>query len=524
MTFSIKCRQQINKSRTIAFLCKGEDGLTAFRPSSGRAKLRISVIALVAMGAMAACASPTRGDSNDDQAISTTEHDLEAKAPVSRIVKSDQANVVSKIGSDSVVRFYYSLDGTLVEYEKNYEGDVVAHATVPGKTYQLSLHRSDESRDIELGYLVDGKLRVCGDQEIDGKKKTFSCDALFLHSNEKTPSMRNPEQRFPVIIGYSDVPAAPEDTKLGTKTFALETYSDTIDLQQWALPQINQYGTGTCYFNSATGILEWFYNKKTGTRADFSEPGLLGVYAIGELGSSIGDYSIMDSTRLLETVIPNAWMPVTDYYTSSVGFDAVYASARSAVRSVPASARVALPFKLSTERLFWYGKWQKGYTTESDYQKAVQWITQRRRPVHLQHVVNGYWHAVIMLGHKPATGEVLIKDSLGSTSMKASWRPKSWFINNTYGAVGVIEDGDTGEHDDSTAGQDVVCPRVPLSCDDIGKDQTRQFYGCCLGVTAYWCDNRNGTDSWKLQRHDCAVEGQACGATSDKGMYCIDYR
>jgi len=62
---------------------------------------------------------------------------------------------------------------------------------------------------------------------------------------------------------------------------------------------------------------------------------------------------------------------------------------------------------------------------------------EKRQPVHLQHVVSGYWHAVIMLGYNPSTGEVLVKDSLGSNHLKATWRSKQWFMSKSYGAVGV---------------------------------------------------------------------------------------
>ncbi len=351
---------------------------------------------------------------------------------ISQVVKADPDSVTAQIGDKNVVEFFYSANGKLVAYDKNYDGNVVAEEVVPGHTYRLVLERIHGESPIDLGYMIDGKLRICGTQEINGVEKKFACDALFLRASEVAET--NLDARRPVIIGYDDARVSADIVK--GRPYVYDPNTNAIDLQQWALPQINQYGTGTCYFNSATGILEWFYNKGTGHTIDLSEPALIGLYETGELGD-IGDYKILDTTNKMRGAVPNSILPVTQYYTPSADFESVSTAVADKIASIGVSDRVELPFRLSIQKLFWYGRWQNGHTTESDYQKAVEWLDTKQSPVHLQHVVGGYWHAVIMLGHKRATGEVLIKDSLGNTNLKATWRSKSWFMTNTYGAVGV---------------------------------------------------------------------------------------
>jgi len=338
----------------------------------------------------------------------------------SEVFAAPLSDVSWKMDERGVVTFWYARDGERVPYEKQYDGDVLAREAGEG-LYQLWLERGRSLPPVELGYLDHGTLSICGSFEIAGQARAFGCEALFLHS--ALPPADG--SRFPLIIGTS------EGGSLRSRSG-----SAVIDLREFARPQINQYGTGTCYFNSSAGILEWFYQQQTGNALDISEPALLGSYTLGEIGD-IGDYDLLQQTNQLPGAISDRLMPVRGYYTEDAGYEDVEGRASQEVAALPKSSRVDLPFALKLTNLFWYGRWQSGQTSEADFQRAVNWVSTREQPVHLQHVVSGYWHAVILLGYNPASGEVLIKDSLGNTNLKATWRTKKWFLDTTYGAVGV---------------------------------------------------------------------------------------
>ncbi len=363
---------------------------------------------------VAACAGPVTAE-----ALEGDGHGLSGVLR-SEVFAAPLADVSARIDERGVVTFWYADRGEWVAYQKQYEGEVVARP-VGAERYQLFLERGRELPPVQLGLLDRGALSICGTFAIDGRERSFGCDALFLHTDQPPA----PGARFPAIIGVAE-----------TATLRASSTREVVDLREHALRQINQYGTGTCYFNSSAGILEWYYHQQTGEVLNISEPALVGSYTIGEIGD-IGDYDILEKTNSLPGAIADAYLPVKSYYTESAGYEDVEQEASQAVRGLSKSKRVDLPFSLELTSLFWYGKWQSGHTTEADYQRAVRWVTSKAQPVHLQHVVSGYWHAVIMLGYNPGTGEVLIKDSLGNTNLKATWRTKQWFMDTTYGAAGV---------------------------------------------------------------------------------------
>ena len=63
--------------------------------------------------------------------------------------------------------------------------------------------------------------------------------------------------------------------------------------------------------------------------------------------------------------------------------------------------------------------------------------------MNLHYMLDGAWHSVIMIGHKPAANgrEELfqIKDSIWASNHNApgEWVRASWLLPNLYGAIGV---------------------------------------------------------------------------------------
>jgi uncharacterized protein YjdB len=390
-------------------------------------------LAILAMS-MAACSGQGESSMADPDA---GDPQSEPEAPFSEVTRAALSEVSVDIDSQGTVAFFHTVDGARVPYEKSYDGDVIAQREGENR-YHLWLKRGEDLPQIELGYLDGGTLKLCGHFEIDGQQREFDCDALFL----KTPGHSSPgpdgasPARMTAVIGYYNVASAPKDASRIELIGEPTSLDQVIDLSSYALNQINQQGTGTCYYNSTTGILEWFYNQQTGRVLDISEPSLVGAGANREM-ESVTDSDMVAKASKMAGVVPNSLMPVLSYYTSSASFGSVSSQAVTALSQIPSSSRVALPFRLTVNKLFWYGRWNSGQTTEADYQAAVNWIVQKRLPIHLQVTVGGYWHAIIMLGYNSNTGEVLIKDSLGRTDLKASWRPKTWFMTETYGAMGV---------------------------------------------------------------------------------------
>jgi thiol-disulfide isomerase/thioredoxin len=227
-------------------------------------------------------------------------------------------------------------------------------------------------------------------------------------------------------------------------------------IDEFAQSQINQYSTSTCAYNAATGIYEILYAQKTGTKRDFSEP-----YTILSGPDYPGERWFFDIYRNFDSqikkVLANDQLPVKSFYRPGLDFYAVQANAGAFYRR-NGGTPLAPDLAMQTTNLFWYGQWNNGHTTTADYERTVTWFLQHERPVNLFHVINGFWHSVIMMGYDPVSGYVLIKDSLGNTHLKGSWKSRGWFLNYTYGAIGV----QSASSDNTSINPDQLVP-TPIS-------------------------------------------------------------
>jgi hypothetical protein len=454
---------------------------------------------------MAACSS------QGEHAIAEPEHvgpQSGASSPLTEVSKAALSDVLVDIDSQGIVTFSYLLDGVRVPYVKNYAGDVVAQREGESR-YHLWLKRGGDLPHIELGYLDAGTLKICGQFEIDGQQREFDCDAMFL----KTPDHSSPgpdgtySVRLPVIIGHYSDASTPKAANGALVTDNAAYAAEVVDLSGYALNQINQYSTGTCYFNSTTGILEWFYNRQTGGVLDISEPSLVARYSEMD---SVNDYNMVAKASNISGMVPDSLIPVLTYYTPSASYNSARQQAASALTQIPSSSRVTLPFNLTVTNLFWYGRYENGHTTEADYQLAANWIVQKRQPVHLQVVVGAYWHAIVMLGYNPSTGEVLIKDSLGQTNLKATWRSKQWFMADSYGAMGVDIVG--GSCTPACGGKACGSDGCGGTCGTCPTGQTCSSAGQCVSTCTPSCSGKTcGSNGCGGTCGTCST-GQTCSS------------
>lgn len=335
-----------------------------------------------------------------------------------------QSELTVKVEIDPVTQnaqfFYFDDLGDKRFFDPMYEGSVSAHQSNDGINLIYD--------GTEIGLITSNKLYLCDRFLVQGKQKTFPCNANF-YTPQSAPSKIDynqlGSQNYSMDLSLANLP---ESLDKGTP-------DKRIDLSRFAQKQINQYATGTCAYNAATGIMEILFAMKTGKLVDFSEPYFL-VNAPPSYGE---DWFWKMYERISEetkSLTQDQYLPVKSIYKSNVKFRDAKKSASDRLRQNRTPV-VPLPYAMRGEKIFWHGKWNNSPTDEDDFENTIKWFQEHRMPVNLHHVVNGYWHSVVLIGYDPSTEKVLIKDSLGNTHIKGTWKSKSWFIEYAYGAIGV---------------------------------------------------------------------------------------
>lgn len=335
-----------------------------------------------------------------------------AQASTHSFVSSHPAteNVVLEI-HNSTASFHYRYAGQRHTYE-SMDGDRVQAVPRTGG-WDLFLDGSP------IGSVSGNGFELC--------QEPWPCSAAFYHHLPESAAKQLHDRggRFSMDI-------APTPEKRWGGPFTLEPYAQN---------QIHQYGTATCAFNAGTGIYEILYAMHTGERRNFSEPYFL-VYAPKWTGySSLWNwYGRMN--KEMTGMVPESAMPVSEFYRPRTTFYQVEDRARDYFQKKKALTE-PIPFAMRADKLFFHAKTLKGKlrvtgrASEKEFDQMVDWFQKHHMPVNLHHLINGYWHSVILLGYDPESESLLIKDSLGNTKVRGTWKSRQWFLKNAYGAIGV---------------------------------------------------------------------------------------
>jgi hypothetical protein len=378
------------------------------------------------------------------------------------VVGGELKNVLVEIvpqASELAARFYYDDAGAKHYYESMFDGSVTAVAN--GGVHSLYYRDPGATGDpVLIGTWREERreLRICDRYELpSGGSELFACNATFFNpgfSPSPLPEGFAVEQRYTMDLSLGNPSAqAP----------GLSLTSGAISLESFAQNQINQYGTATCAYNAATGVMEILAAMSGGRALNLSEP-----YYLAYAPSFSGDtswfweqYERMGADGA--AVLGDADLPVAEVYRPGVGFGAAQSRAKQRFAQT-GGARLPAPAGMKAHKIFFNAAWQGGYmrstgrTGEQDYKATVDWFVANEKPVNLHYWINGIWHSVIMIGYDPATGQVMIKDSLGNTHLKGSWKSKAWFLRYAYAAVGVTLEG-------------AVLPPVDTGGGDVGGDE-----------------------------------------------------
>lgn len=289
------------------------------------------------------------------------------------------------------------------------------------------------------------------DTEICGERFGYQdiCDAIFIQRPADQPAANNVLSIGFLEKGRMMFPAGGETVSKSGKSNPRAKFDDdsargiTVDISQHAMPQVHQRNTGTCLYNSTTGIIEWYRNLNGKTAERLSAPDVLARLA--SLDRAAESQTINDVNKHLDGVAPDQYLPTQTVYDQNPNdFMSAYNYSRQMAPTV-ASKRVRVPGIKGTV-LFMHqepaaGVRNQNFASAADMAKVRDWLVNKRRPVHFFHLYANttIWHAVIALGWDDARGLVLIKDSLGGSNYLGTWRTVAEMQRGGYGAVGTME-------------------------------------------------------------------------------------
>ena len=372
----------------------------------------------------------------------------------------DGSQIKSEIAPDNSVTFYIEINGQ--------KEPVAPMDDSPTRELFFAKARSTDVWEITWRNVVIGEKR--GDiTEICGEKFGHAdiCEAIFVQRPANEPGANNT-----LILGLLEKGLEQiHEPELSSKSKKIKnkdsTRNSNTDISGYAMAQINQRNTGTCLYNSTTGIIEWYRNKQNNIHERLSAPDVLARLSSDD---SIGEkLALMNSRKNLGGVVPDSYLKTQNIYDSNPNTftDALNSSRRQA--SVLASTRVDIP-DITTTILFMHQEPASNirnntFATSDDMQKVRDWLVNKQRPVHLFHLYGNttIWHAVIALGWDDSRGLILIKDSLGGTNYLGTWRSIADMQRGAYGAIGTMEAEGTNTGDNDSV-------RIPDSNSNSGPN------------------------------------------------------
>ena len=341
------------------------------------------------------------------------------------------SEVKSKLAEDQTVQFFIVANGV--------EEPVLTIAdSDPQERFSAIVQDQDHFKiswhGVIIGERRGERTEICGEQF---GYQTI-CEATFVQ--RPAGDLKSPNT---LLLGLTDLTITPPRYLGESPSMNLSEESApksaTADLSKYAMNQISQRGTATCLYNSATGIIEWYRNKSENIHERLSAPDVLARLP------GRGEKRIIDeSDETLNGVLPDALLPTQGTYDRYNSFSSAKNYAKP-IASKYASSRVKFPAITGTT-LFMHqepanGRRNGTYASSGDMQKVREWLMVKKRPVHFFHYYGEtrIWHAVIALGWDDGRKLILIKDSLGGTSNRGSWRSIADMQRKGYGAVGTME-------------------------------------------------------------------------------------
>lgn len=297
-------------------------------------------------------------------------------------------------------------------------------------------------KGVEIGATVENGFVLCGREYVDALNPASEDVTMKAERYKKACSVN--------FYNYAELTEEGYAMDLGlahhTGSLNLVESDGYVDLSAFAQPQISQRSTGTCLFNSSTGILE-ILAAMEGSQGletsvpDFSEPFM--VKFMSQKGSRHN--TIVEGVNV-SGVVDDSVLSRHDLYKKGKRFSSVKKAPMPAGWQMEVQE---LAGEVVSEPIFWLKKrvrnWRGRMVTrkrrirEAEFEQMIDWLQTHQRPIQLHHYVGRIWHVVILLGYNPETKEVLIKDSLGNENLKGTWRSYHWVMKKSkiYGANGV---------------------------------------------------------------------------------------
>jgi hypothetical protein len=370
---------------------------------------------------------------------------------ISYIYTIPGSSVKSDINEKNQVSFYIDIQGArepVVSVDDAYK-----NGSVKG------LKTADNMWHIQWMGVTIGEKRGA-DTEICGPRFGYSeiCDATFI---QRTPNSRNGKNLL--ILGLLDkgleqmpVASAQASSSKGLKLTDTITKSDDtfVDIAKFATNEVNQNGTGTCLYNSTTGIVEWYRNQASGKIERLSAP-----YFLAKLfeESFTGEVGAVNETSNMKNAAPDDLLPTQQTYNQFTAFQPAYQYSKQQADQIDQSKKVVIPaikgtklFMLSQPAM---GEFGAQGVSDEQMNSVYGWLKAKKTPVHLFHYYynTGIWHAVMALGWDDQRQLIKIKDSLSQSGKNGQWRSIASYQAMSYGAVGTeASDSSTNSTSDSS--------------------------------------------------------------------------
>lgn len=300
------------------------------------------------------------------------------------------------------------------------------------------------AKNQEKGFFALWKGYPIGEAHADGSGLTICSGSYELVCDVTYIQDWPPHKNHLMLLGllpsfYNEKYGTPSVDLNPTSSYALDQYTDRIDISGPATTEINQGNTGTCLYNSTAGIIEWYLNLQSGRNDRLSAIDLLSRL---DNDGQAGESGAINRTASLGGIVPDEVLPTQQTYNQYPDFYSVYNYSEAVVPGLRAN-RTRIP-RIGGTVLFMRSQPAKGSpgppgVSSEEMQKVRQWLFENKRPVHLFAYYSSIWHAIIALGWDDTNGMILIKDSLKESGQKAQWKSISVYQPIIYGAVGTRE-------------------------------------------------------------------------------------
>jgi hypothetical protein len=219
---------------------------------------------------------------------------------------------------------------------------------------------------------------------------------------------------------------------------------DQIDFGTNMGVQIEQHNSGTSHFNAVGALVEMGYRAATGDTRAISRAPFLVELSVPEGRQEEAEIYLVDSVNNLKGLIFDSDLPVSTYFSSGMDYPAMSKKVQADLLPLQ-SKRVALPFTLSSEKLFSYGRLQTGKLTQADLDAVIAWVRDKHSPVlvgaKFEEVIDGKSYpqglSYVVAGYSFKTNHFLVVSSKKvDVKTTGEWKPADWFIQNVYSAVG----------------------------------------------------------------------------------------